>query len=113
MNYKQASAYGRIAVGQIVMFSAAVLAPTNSARPCGSRRDQVTGKIIQPDETIGYETQGTVTHLLPTETGCMATVALHDGGTICKHIDRFGGSTGNFHRLRVLHDAPRQMELAA
>ena len=58
MNYKSVSRYGRIAVGQLVNYSAAILAPTNSARPCGCRRDMTTGKIIHPDETVGFEAQG-------------------------------------------------------
>jgi hypothetical protein len=111
--YKQVSRYGRIAVGQHVMFSAAVLAPTNSTQPCGCRRDRVTGKIIHPDETIGFEAPGTVTHLLTTETGCMATVALDGGGALRKHIDSYGGGGGDFHHLRVLREAPRQMEITA
>lgn len=109
--YKSVNRYGRIAVGQLVQFSAAILAPTNSARPCGCKRDKVTGKIIHPDETIGFEAQGTVTHLLTTETGCMATVALLDGGALRKHIDSYGGGGGDFHHLRVLHEAPSQMEI--
>lgn len=113
MNYRYVQEYGRIAVGQLVMFSAAILAPTNSARPCGCRRDQVTGKIIHPDETIDFEAQGIVTHLMPTETGCMATIALISGGTLCKHIDRHGGGGGNFYSVQVLKDVPRQMEIAA
>ena len=113
MNYKSVSRYGRIAVGQLVNYSAAILAPTNSARPCGCRRDMTTGKIIHPDETVGFEAQGTVTHLLTTETGCMATVALQDGGALCKHINHHGSGGGNFHHLRVLREAPRQLEITA
>jgi len=112
MNYRPVDKYGRISVGQRVMFSAAVLAPTNSARPCGCKRDQ-TGKIIHPDETVGFEAACTVTHLLPTESGCMATLAVDSGGTLRKHIDHYGGGGGNFHNLRVLRDAPSQMEIAA
>ena len=111
--YKQVTRYGRIAVGQHVMFSAAILAPTNSARPRGCMRDQVTGQIIHPDETIGFEAPGTVTHLFTTESGCMATIALDSGGALCKHIDSYGGGGGNFHHLRVLRDAPTQMEINA
>ncbi len=113
MNYKPVDRYGRIAVGQRVMYSAAVLAPTNSAQPCGCRRDQTTGKIIYPDETVGLESRGTITHLQPTETGCMATVALDAGGSLHKHVNRFGGGGGNFHQLRVLREAPTQMEITA
>ncbi len=113
MKYKSVSNYGRIAVGQIVMYTAAILAPTNSSKPCGCRRDKVTGEIIHPDETIGFEAQGTVIHLMTTESGCMATVALLSGGTIRKHIDSYGGGGGNFHHIRVLRDAPRQMEIKA
>ena len=72
-----------------------------------------TGKIIHPDETVGFEAQGTVTHLLTTETGCMATVALQDGGALRKHIDHHGSGGGNFHHLRVLREAPRQLEITA
>jgi hypothetical protein len=113
MNYRSVDKYGRIAVGQLVMYSAAVLAPTNSERPCGCRRDKVTGKIIHPDETIGFEAQGIVTNLMPTETGCMATVALLSGGMLRKHIDGYGGGGGNFHSIRVLREAPSQMEIHA
>lgn len=114
MKYHQSVArYGRIAVGQHVMFSAAILAPTNSARPCGCRRDQVTRQITHPDGTIGFEAPGTVTHLFTTESGCMATIALDSGGALCKHIDSYGGGGGDFHHLRVLHDAPTQMEIKA
>ncbi len=113
MNYKQVSAYGRIAIGQLVHYSAAVLAPTNSARPCGCKRDPGTGKIINPDNTIGFAAIGCVSGLMVTETGCMATVALQDGGALRLHINGYGQDTGGFRSLKVLHDAPRQMELAA
>ena len=111
--YKSVSRYGRIAVGQLVRFSAAILAPTNSARPCGCKRDQVTGEIIFPDETIDFVVLCTVTHLLTTESGCMATMALRDGGTLCKHINGYGQGGGNFHTLLVLREAPTQMEITA
>lgn len=71
------------------------------------------GCIIHPDETIGFEAPGTVTHLFTTESGCMATIALDSGGALCKHIDSYGGGGGNFHHLRVLRDAPTQMEINA
>ena len=113
MNYKQVSAYGRIAVGQLVNYSAATLAPTNSARPCGCMRDPSTQKIINPDNTIGFDAVGRVSDLLMTDTGCMATVALQDGGALRLHINSYGQDVGGFRSLKVLHDAPRQMELAA
>ncbi len=108
--YRNVDKYGRIEVGQFVRYGAAVLAPTNSAKPCGCMRDQ-TGQIIHPDETIGFHADGHVVDLLVTESGCMATVALLDGGQIRLHINGYGQSGGNFKSLRVLRDAPKQISI--
>lgn len=113
MSYRKVLRYGRIALGQLVRYSAATLAPTNSARPCGCMRDQASGKIIHPDETIGFSADGLVTGLMITETGCIATVTLPDGGQLRAHINCYGQDTGGFRGLRVLRSAPAQMEIAA
>ena len=113
MNYKKVEKYGQIAIGQLVRYSAAVLAPTNSKQPCGCMRDRTTGKIIHPDETIGFGANGFVVGLVVTESGCMAAVNLCDGGQLHLHINRFGQSPANFRGLRVLRDVPTQMEMAA
>lgn len=113
MNYKPVDKYGRIAVGQRVLYSAAILVPTNSAEPCGCRRDRVTGKIVHPDETVGFEVAGLVSQLIPTETGCAATVACDGGGKLNVQINHYGQGIGSFKNLRVLRDAPSQMEISA
>jgi hypothetical protein len=113
MSYKKVAKYGRIAIGQLVQYRAAVLAPTNSVRPCGCMRDRTTGEITHPDETIGFSADGFVTDLMVTETGCMATVNLRDGGQLRLHINWYGQSPANFRGLRVLRDAPTQMEITA
>lgn len=109
--YRNVQQYGRIEVGQIVRYGAAVVAPTNSAKPCGCMRDQLTGEIIHPDETIGFHADGKVVDLLVTESGCMATVALLDGGQQRLHINAYGQSGGNFKSLSVLRHAPKQLAL--
>jgi hypothetical protein len=110
---RKTTQYGRIAIGQLVRYSASILAPTNSTRPCGCMRDQATRKIIHPDETICFSADGFITNLTPTETGCMAVVTLCNGGQLSLHINRFGQSPANFRGLHILRDAPTQMELAA
>lgn len=113
MSYRKVSKYGRIALGQLVCYSAAVLAPTNSARPGAWVRDQTTDKITHQDEIIGFSADGLVTGLMITETGCIATVTLPDGGQLRAHINCYGQDTGGFRGLRVLRSAPAQMEIAA
>ena len=113
MTARKVKQYGRLAVGQLVHYSAAVLAPTNSAQPCGCMRDKTTGKIINPDNTIGLSVHGLVTDMLVTESGCTATITLPCGGQIHPHVNHYGQGVGSFKSLRVLREAPTQMEIAA
>lgn len=113
MSARNPKQYGRIAVGQLVRYSAAVLAPTNSERPCGCMRDPITREIIHPDNTIGFSVNGLVTDLLVTESGCTATVTLPCGGQIRPHVNSYGQGVGSSKSLFVLRDAPTQMEMTA
>ena len=113
MTARKVKQYGRLAVGQLVHYSAAVLAPTNSAQPCGCRREYYGGPIIHPDNTISMDAIGLVTDLQSVDSGCWATVTLPQGGHLRAHIDWRGLDNGNFKSLRVLREAPTQMEIAA
>lgn len=111
MKPRKVSSYGRIAVGQVVNYSTSIIAPTNSAIPCRCCRDKTTGKIIHPDESFGFDVNGQVVDLTITESGCMATVAVPGGGVLKAHINGYGQDNGNFKMLRVVREAPTQMEL--
>ena len=113
MSARNPKQYGRIAVGQTVSYTAAKLAPTNSLEPRWSVRDRATGKISRQDNLISFEAVGMVTDLDPVTSGCWATVTLPEGGQLRAHIDWRGLDNGNFRGLRVLREAPKQMEMAA
>ena len=113
MTARKVKQYGRLAVGQLVHYSAAVLAPTNSAQPCGCRRDGPGGPIIHPDNTVGFHAVGKVAELLVTESGAWASIVLPCGGQIRPHVNHYGQGVGSFKSLRVLREAPAQMEIAA
>jgi hypothetical protein len=113
MSARNPKQYGRIAVGQLVRYSAAKLAPTNSPEPGSRVRDRATGKSTRLDNLISFDAVGMVTDLDPVTSGCWATVTLPEGGQLRAHIDWCGRDNGNFRGLRVLREAPTQMEMTA
>ena len=102
---RQFEKYGRLEIGQRVIYSRTHYAPTNKVdQPLRACMRLKSGEIVHVDPDVTIETQHTIIDIRESESGAFIFMLDDDGILSCV------GSNGFF---RVLRHAPRQMGIAA